>query len=58
MSNGKLYEILCRRGYNTQSCKFMKQDGELHCSICSYATFKERIKQQTKEESEKKDESQ
>lgn len=42
MSKGKTYEIFCRRGYNRETCKFRKQDKELHCSICSFAGFLER----------------
>lgn len=41
-NKGKTYEIFCRRGYNRDTCKFMKQDKELHCSICSFAGFLER----------------
>lgn len=44
MASGKLYEIICKRGFDRETCKFMKQDKELQCSICSFAAFKERIK--------------
>jgi hypothetical protein len=37
---------------NRDNCKFRRQDSELHCSICSFAAFVERLKQTNKETSE------
>lgn len=45
MSDGKTYEIVCRRGLNRENCKFRKQDPELHCAICNFAGYVERIKE-------------
>ena len=45
VNKGKTYKILCQRGMNRDNCKFRKQDRELHCSICSFAAFVERLKQ-------------
>ena len=45
MSNGKTYEIFCKRGLNREICKFMKQYPELHCSICNFVGFIERTKE-------------
>ena len=56
---GKIYEIICRKGLNRDNCKFMMQDlsgivhKSLHCSICSFAGFVERIRQKKQEEEEK-----
>lgn len=47
---GKIYEIICRKGLNRDNCKFMMQDKALHCSICSFAGFVERIRQKKQEE--------
>lgn len=45
MSNGKTYEIFCKRGLNREICKFRKQDPELHCANCNFAGFIERTKE-------------
>jgi hypothetical protein len=49
VNKGKTYEILCRKGFNRDNCKFRKQDKELHCSICSFAGFRERKKKETRD---------
>lgn len=40
MSNGKTYEIICKRGLNRVECRFKQQDHDLHCAECSFAGFK------------------
>lgn len=40
-----MYEILCSRGLNRVECNYKKQDPELNCVICSFARYKERIRQ-------------
>ena len=45
MSDTKMYEILCSRGLNRVECNYKKQDPELNCVICSFARYKERIRQ-------------
>lgn len=51
MSNGKTYEIICKRGLNRIECQFKKQDPYLCCAECSFAGFKIRtpIKQSNNE---------
>ena len=46
MSNGKTYEIICKRGLNRIECHFKKQDQYLHCAECSFAGFIERQKKE------------
>lgn len=41
----KTYEILCSRGLNRVECSYKKRDPDLNCAICSFARYKERIKQ-------------
>lgn len=52
MSNGKTFEIFCRRGFNRVTCKFKKQDPQLNCAICNFAGFNARIPQQKEEKTE------
>ena len=49
MSNGKTYEIICRRRLNRVECNFKKQDPELHCANCNFAGFIEREKIETQD---------
>ena len=53
VNKGKTYEILCRKGFNRDNCKFRMQDSELHCSICSFAGFRERKKVTEQTQTEK-----
>ena len=46
MSNGKTYEIICKRGLNRVECGYKKQDPDLHCAECSFARFIERQKKE------------
>ena len=55
---GKTYVISCQRGMNRDNCKFMRQDSQLHCSICSFAAFIERKKQKTEQEEVKTEDGQ
>ena len=55
MSNGKTYEIICKRGLNRIECRFKKQDPELVCAQCSFAGFIERQKQEKQDEQQQSD---
>ena len=46
MSNGQIFEIICKRGLNRVECRFKKQDPELVCANCSFAGFIERKKKE------------
>ena len=46
MSNGQIFEIICKRGINRVECRFRQQDPELVCAQCSFAGFIERKKKE------------
>ena len=55
MSNGKTYEIICKRGLRKDTCRFRHQDSELVCANCSFAGFIERQKQEKQDEQQQSD---
>lgn len=55
MSNGKTYEIICKRGLNRIECSFKKQDPDLVCAQCSCAGFIERKKKEKQDEQQQSD---
>lgn len=56
--NGKTYVISCQRGMNRDNCKFIRQDSQLHCSICSFAAYIERKKEKAEKQEAKTEDGQ
>lgn len=55
---GKTYVISCQRGMNRDNCKFIRQDSQLHCSICSFAAYIERKKEKAEKQEAKTEDGQ
>lgn len=55
MSNGQIYEIICKRGLRKDTCRFRQQDPDLVCALCSFAGFVERKKKEKQDEQQQSD---